>query len=119
MARSHGSRLVKKILGTGARAAVLIPPLTRIHEPSNPGVSGVSEVLILPLTRRNEGSLFIHMGVSWPGENPQNPETPEGTTTHIPPRCNRRSSASSCVRAVPGAPHTCVLGSSASRGVNL
>jgi hypothetical protein len=59
------------------------------------GVSGVSEVLIPPLARRNEGSLFIHMGVSWPGENPQNPETPEGTTTHIPPRCNRRSSASS------------------------
>ena len=60
----------------------------------------------------------MHMGVSWPGENPQNPETPEGTTTHNPAAL-RPTIVRILVRACacPRAPHTCVLGSSASRGV--
>jgi hypothetical protein len=40
------------------------------------GVSGVSEVQIPPLTRRKEGSLFIHMGSAGREKTPRTPKPP-------------------------------------------
>jgi hypothetical protein len=52
-----------------------------------------------PATHETKRRFSIYTyGVGWPGENPQNPETPEGTTTHA---TDGRPHPRACVRACP------------------